>query len=168
MSVLILQIIIKQWDKSQRTNAHVQLRANQADRFPLNFPPAFYALNQQCVIDQHGDDIQGNRLKFSLAANGSLLFDRFQISLANNSLTYLGANSTISPQELGNLDNQWLQYHYNWRYSIFESDRYYWLYEEVTLNAIHLKQLDELNFFNTKPAIIYNDISELDAIRKQT
>ncbi len=167
MSVLILQIIIKQWDKSQRTDAHVLLRANQADHFPLNFPPAFYALNQQCVIDQRGDDIQGNRLKYSLAANGSLLFDRFQISLVNNSLTYLGANSTISPQELGNLDNQWLQYNYNWRYSIFESDRYYWLYEEVTLNAIHLKQLDELIFLNTKPAIIYNDISELNAIRKQ-
>jgi hypothetical protein len=168
MSVLILQIIIKQWDKSQRTDDHVLLRANQADHFPLNFPPAFYALNQHCVIDQHGDDIQGNRLKYSLAANDSLLFDRFQISLVNNSLTYLGANSTISPQELGNLDNQWLQYNYNWRYSIFESDRYYWLYEEVTLNAIHLKQLDELIFLNTKPAIIYNDISELDAIRKQT
>ena len=166
MSVLILQVIIKQWDKSQQTERHVQLRDTIPDRYPLNFPPAFYIGNQTIIIDRHGDDIQGNRLKYSLTANGMLLLDRFQICLDSNTLTYLGAKSTELTQEIGTLHNHWLQYTYNWRYSIFESDRYYWLYEEVTLNAIRLDQLDKHIFLNTQPAIIFKAINDLDTINK--
>ena len=166
MSVIILQVLIKQWDKSQRTDAHVQLRANQADHFPLNFPPAFYIVNQTVVIDQHGDDIQCNRLKYSLTANGKLLLDRFQICLDSNTLSYLGAKANERTQEIGTLNNQWLQCTYKWRYSIFECDRYYWLDEEVTLNAIRLNHLDKLIFLNTQPAIIFKDINDLDTIKK--
>jgi len=32
--------------------------ANIPDRYPILFPPAFYEFNKQCVIDQHGDDLQ--------------------------------------------------------------------------------------------------------------
>jgi hypothetical protein len=64
------------------------------------------------------------------------------------------------------VDNQWIQCKYNCRYSIFESDRYYWLYEEVTLNAVCLKQLNENVFLNTEPAIIYEDFNALDTIKK--
>jgi hypothetical protein len=166
MSVIILQVLIKQWDKSRRTEPHSQLRNTIPNHYPLNFPPAFYIVNQTVVIDQHGDDIQGNRLKYSLTANGILLFDRFQICLNSNTLTYSGAKVNEPTQEIGNLNNKWLQCIYNWRYSIFESDRYYWLYEEVTLNAIRLNQLDKLIFLNTQPAIIFKDINDLDTIKK--
>ena len=166
MSLLILQIIIKQWDKSQRTETHTQLRAAIPDRYPLIFPPAYYAFNQQCVIDQQGDDLQGNRLKYSNPTHDTLLFDRFQICLTSNRLTYLGEKSTGLPHEIGNFANQWLQCRYNWRYSIFEADRYYWLYEEVTLNTIRLNKLDTLVFLNTNPAVIYQDISDLNSLNK--
>lgn len=61
--MLILQIVIKQWDKSQRTEAHENLRAKSPDKYPLSFPPAVYVCDRQCIIDQHGDDIQGTRVK---------------------------------------------------------------------------------------------------------
>jgi hypothetical protein len=43
--MLVLQIITKQWDKSQRTAAHVLERTNIPDRYPIIFPAAFYDLN---------------------------------------------------------------------------------------------------------------------------
>lgn len=157
MSVLILQIVIKQWDKSQRTEAHERLRAKIPDKYPLTFPPAFYVFDQQCVIDQHGDDIQGTRIKYSKDGNGNILFARFQVNLRNNVITYFGAKSGEAPRIMGSLNNQWIQCKYNFRYSIFESDRYYWLYEEVTLNTIYLKHLNENVFLNTEPVIVYED-----------
>ena len=62
---------------------------------------------------------------------------------------------------MGSLNNQWLQGKYNGKYSIFESDRYYWLYEEVTVNAICLSELDEKVFLNTEPLIVYEDLMSL-------
>lgn len=61
MSLLILQIVIKQRDKAQRTATHVLQRANTPDTYPVTFPSAFYVFDKQYIIDQHGDDIQGNR-----------------------------------------------------------------------------------------------------------
>lgn len=162
MSVLILQIVIKQWDKSQRTEAHERLRAKIPDKYPLTFPPAFYVFDRQCAIDQHGDDIQGTRIKYSKDENGNILFDRFQVNLHDNIITYFGAKSGEAPRIIGSLNNQWIQCKYNFRYSIFESDRYYWLYEEVTLNAIYLKQLNENMFLNAEPVIVYEDFNTLD------
>ena len=63
MSLLILQIVIKQWDKSHRTEAHERLRATIPNQYPIIFPPAFYVFDKHCVIDQQGDDIQGGRVK---------------------------------------------------------------------------------------------------------
>jgi len=166
MRVLILQIVIKQWDKSQRTEAHERLRANIPDNYTLTFPPAVYVFNQQCIIDRHGDDIQGTRLKYAMDANGNILFDRFQVNAADNVLAYRGAKADAPPHAIGSLHNQWIQCRYNGRYSIFESDRYYWLYEEATLNAIYLDQLNESVFLNTGPALVYKDFNALDAIKQ--
>jgi len=166
MGVLILQIIIKQWDKSQRTEAHERLRANSPDSYSLTFPPAVYVLNQQCVIDQHGDDIQGTRVKYALDANGAILFDRFQVNLIDNVIAYRGAKTDKPPQTIGSLHHQWIQCHYHCRYSIFESDRYYWLYEAVTLNAICLDQLNASVFLNSEPALVYNDFNALDTLKQ--
>ena len=67
---------------------------------------------------------------------------------------------------MGSLDNQWIQCKYNGRQSIFESDRYYWLYEEVTVNAICLSKLNEKVFLSAEPAIVYTDFNDLDTISK--
>lgn len=166
MNVLILQVVIKQWDKSQRTEVHERLRAKIPDKYPLTFPPAFYVFDRQCIIDQHGDDIQGTRVKYSKDANGNILFDRFQICLDDKIIVYIGAKSGEIPKIIGPLNNQWIQCKYNCRYSIFESDRYYWLYEEVTLNAIYLTTLNENVFLNAEPVIVYEDFNALDTMKK--
>ncbi len=161
MSVLVLQIIIKQWDKSQRTAEHVKLRANIPDKYPLIFPPAAYIFDQNCVIDQQGDDIQGSRVKYFKDSEGQIKFDRFQID-GDNILEYSGVQSRQVPLRIGSLNNQWIQCKYNCRYSIFESELFYWLYEEVTLNAICVNKLNENLFTQAEPAITYEDFIELD------
>jgi len=161
MSVLVVQIIIKQWDKSQRTVEHEKLRANIPDRYPLHFPPAIYVFDQSCVIDQHGDDIQGDRVKYFKDDKGQIKIDRFQFDSDHN-LEYYASQSQQSPLRIGSLNNQWIQCKYNCRYSIFESEQFYWLYEELTLNAICVNKLNEDLFLNVNPAIIYQDFNELD------
>ncbi len=160
MSMLILQIIIKQWDKSQRTETHVSERAKIPNQYPVILPPAFYALNKQCVIDQHGDDVQGGRLKYSQTEDGKIKLDRFQIDLNNHVLEYF---DTPEPdehsKEIGSLENKLIQCKYNWRYSILENEMYYWLYEEVTLNAICIKTINENVFINSEPAIVHKDLN---------
>lgn len=159
MSVLILQIIIKQWDKSQRSEAHVTERANRPDKYPIKIPPAFYAIDKQCVIDQHGDDLQGGRVKYSQTTEGNIKLDRFQIDLNNNTLTYCHTSETEEdPKTIGSLENNWIQCRYNWRYSIFEDEMFYWLYEDITLNAICVTSLNENVFLKSEPAIVFEDL----------
>lgn len=156
--MLVLQIVIKQWDKSQRTAAHVLARASIPDRYPIIFPPAFYDFNKQCVIDQHGDDIQGGRLKYAQLADGKIQFDRFQLGLEDNLIAYLGATQPDKAfRVIGSLDNQWIQCKYTDRYAVFESDFFYWLYEEVTLNAMCISEFNERVFMDTEPAPVFED-----------
>ncbi len=160
--MLALQIIIKQWDKSQRTAAHVLERANIPDRYPIIFPSAFYDFNKQCVIDRHGDNVQGERLKYALLANGQIRFDRFQLSLEDKVIGYLAATQPDkAPHVIGSLDDQWIQCKYTCRYSVFKSDFYYWLYEEVTLNAICTNEFNENVFMETEPAFVFEDFNHL-------
>ena len=161
MSVLVLQIIIKQWDKSQRTAEHVKLRANIPDKYPLISPPAVFVFDQHCVIDQQGDDIQGGRVKYFKDNEGKIKFDRFQID-GDNILEYFSAQAQQQPLRIGSLNNQWIQCKYNCRYSVFESELFYWLYEELTLNAIYVDKLTKNLFTQAEPAITYEDFIELD------
>ena len=159
--MLVLQIVIKQWDKSQRTAAHVLNRTNIPDRYPIIFPPAFYEFNKQCAIDRHGDDVQGRRLKYAQLADGKIRFDRFQLSLEDKVIAYFNATqSDKMPSVIGSLNNQWVQCKYTDRYSVFESDFYYWLYEEVTLNAICFSEFNENVFMDTKPALVFEDFND--------
>ena len=152
MSILVLQITIKQWDKSQRSQKHIEERAKIANHYPLVFPPAFYAFDKQCVIDQHGDDLLGNRLRYSQPDGDTIQFDQFQIGLNNKILEYIGSpDSDIAPRTIGSLDNRWVQCQYDWRYSVYQGGFYYWLYEEVTVNAIYLNTLNENTFMNDVP-----------------
>ena len=158
MSILVLQIVIKQWDKSQQTETHVLDRAKIPDRYPVIIPPAFYACNGESVIDKHGDDLQGCRVKYSQSADGKIRFDRFQVCPEGKVLEYFG---TTDPDEapgiIGSLNNSWIQCKYNWRYGVFESNMCYWLYEEVTLNAICTNELNEEVFLHTEPALVHKD-----------
>ena len=162
--MLVLQIVIKQWDKSQRIAAHVLERANIPDRYPILFPPAFYEFNKQCVIDMHGDDLQGRRVKSARMLDGKIKFDRFQVCLEDKVIEYFGVTkSDKGPRVIGSLNNQWVQCKYTDRYSVFESDFYYWLYEEVTLNAIWVSEFNEEIFLNIEPALVFEDFNDLDA-----
>ena len=159
MSILVLQIVIKQWDKSQRTETHVLERAKIPDKYPITFPPAFYLFNKKCVIDQHGDDLQGGRIKYIQSADGKIKFDRFQVCSFGKVLEYFGISEAgEAPRIIGSVNNKWIQCKYNWRYGVFESDMYYWLYEEITLNAICISKLNEKVFLNAEPAIVYEDL----------
>lgn len=156
MSILVLQIIIKQWDKSQRTEEHVEQRAEIPDQYPIGFPPAFYVFNNQCVIDQHGDDLLGDRVTYSQDDNGKIKFDRFQICLNSKVLEYIGErDSDKDRRTIGSLDNKWIQCKYDWRYSVYEGGFYYWLYEEVSLNVISISTLNENVFLNANPVIVF-------------
>lgn len=156
MSILVLQIITKQWDKSQRTDEHVRQRAGIPDRYLIEFPPAFYEFDNQCVIDQHGDDLLGNRVAVSQDDNRRIKFDRFQVCLNSMILEYTDkAGSDKDRKTVGSLDNYWIQCRYDWRYSVYEGGFFYWLYEEVTLNAIGISALNENVFLNSDPAAIF-------------
>ncbi len=162
MSILVLQIVIKQWDKSQRTETHVLERAKIPDKYPIIFPPAFYVFDKKCVIDQHGDDRQGGRVKYSQLADGKIKIDRFKVCLDGKNLEYFGMSKPgEAPGIIGSPNNKWIQCKYNWRYGVFESDMYYWLYEEVILNTICISKLNEKVFLNAEPAIVYEDLNNL-------
>ena len=155
MSLLLLQITIKQWDKSQSSDAHAKLRAEMPIQHPIIFPPAFYAFDQQCVIDLHGGDLQPNRVKYTKQAN-CIYFDRYFINLETKDIAYHNPNTNQPAQIIGSINNQWLQSHYQCRYSVYESDLFYWLYEDVILNALYSNtNLDNQVFLTTKPTVIH-------------
>jgi hypothetical protein len=121
-------------------------------------PPAFYVFNNQCVIDQHGDDLLGNRVTYSQGDNGKIKFDRFQVCLDSKVVEYLGKpDSNTDGRTIGSLDNKWIQCKYDWRYSVYEGGFYYWLYEAVTLNVISISSLNQNVFLNSDPAIIFTE-----------
>tara|TARA_R110002049_G_scaffold276106_4_gene454243 strand:+ start:2110 stop:2589 length:480 start_codon:yes stop_codon:yes gene_type:complete len=155
MSILVIQIIIKQWDKSQRSPEHVEERTKIPSHYPIVFPAASYLLNEQCVIDQHGDDLLGNRIQFSQPAEDTIEFDRFQVSVSNKVLKYVAQpDSDIAARTLGSLDNSWLQCKYDWRYGVDEGGFYYWLYEEVTVNAMYVNSINQNLFMDSKSKTI--------------
>lgn len=152
MSILVLQIIIKQWDKSQRSPEHVEQRAQIPNKYPLKFPPALYVFDRKCVIDQHGDDLLGNRLNYSQPDTDTIQLDRFQISQSSKLLEYVAQPEfKMTARTIGSLDHTWLQCKYKWRYGVDEGGFYYWLYEEVTLNAMVVNNVSENLFMTSKP-----------------
>jgi len=155
MSLLLLQITIKQWDKSQRSDAHEQLRSELPSQHPIIFPPAVYVFDRQCVIDQHGGHLQADRVQHSKKEN-IIHFDRYLINLDTQQLAYHDPTIDQPPQIIGSINNQYLQSHYQCRYSVYESDLFYWLYEDVTLNALYsTDDFNEQLFLSTEPTHIH-------------
>ena len=162
MSILVFQIVIKQWDKGNSSPEHVAARAEIPVRYSVATKPAYYVLDKPCIIDQHGDDISTNvfkngRIKYGMLADGRIRFDRFQIrgNEGGDILEYVSEDKRC--QIVGPLNQGWIQCQYSWRYSVEEADMRYWMYEEVTLNAACLDELDAECFLKTEPAIALNE-----------
>lgn len=155
MSILVIQFIIKQWDKSQRTQQHIEERANRPDRYVINQKLSLDEFGQRYVIDQQGDDLLGNRIKLLQSDQNTLRFDRFEVSLKNRMLHYLAEpESDHGLNCVGSLDNRWIQCQYDWRYGVDEGGFYYWLYEQVTLNIMYVDRLNDNLFMNDDPEMV--------------
>lgn len=159
MSKLVVQFVIKQWDKGQRSEEHVQARAQQPDRYPVTEPAARTLFDHQIIFDQHGDDVMGNRIRYDLTDNNEFIVDRFNFNLENNSLNIISQpDSMLPPKLLTTLGDGWVQCRYQWRYKVYEGGLYYWLYEEVIVNAALVEQLDEDVFMHTAPTQVFEAV----------
>jgi hypothetical protein len=178
MSLFIFQITIKQWDKGQNKPSHASTRANMPSVFPISSKPSFNVFNTPCILQQHGDDIATNvfskgRIRASLVSTDRIMFDRFQIVKGSTGpvLEFLNSGGSFAKGEslanaengvnqdksvvLGPLNDHWIQARYTWRYPVLEDNQIYWMYEEVTLNAMCAEVLDEKCFLNTAPSIVF-------------
>jgi hypothetical protein len=163
MSLLIFQITIKQWDKGENTLSHQSARAAIPSVYSINSKPAFKVFDKPCILEQHGDDIPTNifndgRIQTSILSNERVMFDRFQIVKDSKGflLEYLVKGK--SAQTLGLLNQGWIQSRYTWRYSVIEAKQLYWMYEDVTLNAVYMEEFDANCFLKAQPSIVFNDL----------
>ena len=163
MSLLVFQVVIKQWDKSQRSVTDVAARATLPSRYTIDSQPAYFVLNKACIIDLHGDDLptsvfKNGRIKTAMLPDGCIGFDRFQLcsSKGVDVLAYLPKAG--SQQIIGPLDQGWIQCRYHWRYAVEEGGQNYWMYEELILNAACLQEFDASYFLHTEPRITFEDV----------
>ncbi|NVK40158.1 MAG: hypothetical protein HWE39_02875 [Oceanospirillaceae bacterium] len=160
MHTLIFQIVFKQWDKSQRSPDCQAVISQTPNVYPVASQPQFMLFELPCVLEQHAldfidnlsDDTQTERvsgkqagrvIKQAILSDGSAKLDRFIISKQDKhfQLSYEDEEGMVS--DIGLLDNGWIQAQYQWRYRIEKNNEIFWQYEEVTLNAA---LIDEINF----------------------
>jgi len=156
MSTLVVQIVIQQWDKGQRSEADIKARAEKPDRYPVNDPNAHYLFDHQVVFDQHGDDLMGNRIHYELSDDGGFIIDRFRFDLNRKLLEYIAQPDSMLPTEpVADLSDGWVQCRYQWRYKVYEGGFYYWLYEAITVNAGFVESVTEDMFTGSEPAVVF-------------
>lgn len=150
MHKLVLQIIIRQWDKSQLSEQHKQAREDLPDQYPLS--SATVALSDgRIMLDQHGDDISGNRINYQLIDENSFLIDRFRFDLKAKTVEFKSRLQVGEPPILLTTINEgWIQCQYQWRYRVEEGGFIYWLYENVVINVGFFNEIDT-NVFIDKP-----------------
>jgi hypothetical protein len=149
--MLVVQLVIKQWDKSQHTQAHVDARQQLPISYPIDLSKASFVADRQVVVEQYGDDVMGNRLRYQLIEENIFLIDRLRFDLQQltvESLSQDKANTALM------LKNGWAQFRYDWRYKVFEGGFYYWLYEDVTINAGFMDNLNTEIFTTSQPQIV--------------
>jgi len=150
MQKLVLQIIIKQWDKSQVSEQHKKAREHLPNRYPIS-PSAVVVSDGQIILDQHGDDISGNRIRYQLMENNYFLIDRFRIELKTKTIEFKPhLQADEPPIMLTTIKDGWIQCQYQWRYRVDEGGFIYWLYENVIINVCFLNEIDA-NVFIDKP-----------------
>lgn len=153
MNRLLLQIIVRQWDKGERSDADARRRAALPDRYPLEQPPAQSPGSDTIIIDCHGDNRLGNRLQYRPLSDHSLQIDRFCID--GQHLAYTDDENW---HVLGSLYKPWIQARYQWRYRAEESGLIYWLYEEVILNVARTENFQPAIFVSAEPARVYGPL----------
>lgn len=176
MSTLLLQLSLKQWDKSRGNPEHETIRANLSTRHTIQLAPQFAILNTPCVLEQRFADFTSSesttwsskpktsrKIKTAILKDGSALLDRFIISQnkSNAALTlgFLTESSTDSSITIiGELSNGWIESKYQWRYRTEHNNEFFWLYEEVTLNIALVEILAPDVFLEHPPAITFNDV----------
>ncbi|MGR6874695.1 hypothetical protein ACU6U9_20960 [Pseudomonas sp. HK3] len=179
MSTLVFQLVLKQWDKSQRRPEHQAAIASTADIYPIASQPEFMLFDMPCVLDQHALDFTteplesinaerlseknaGRIISKTLLPDGRAQLDRFIISHTEQQfhLAYEDEEGEIS--HIANLNkdsnNSWVQAKYQWRYRIEKNNEIYWQYEEVTLNTAWVEQVKPVVFLMNPPAVIFNGV----------
>ena len=150
MQKLILQIIIRQWDKSQLSEKHKQLRKDLPERYPISSSASVIS-DGQIMLDQHGDDVTGNRIRYQLIDENSFLIDRLRINLISKTVEFKSRlHADEPPMQLTTINGGWIQCQYQWRYRVEEGGFIYWLYEKVIINISFLNEMD-INVFIDKP-----------------
>lgn len=151
MKQLILQVIIRQWDKSEMTGQVAQARSALPNGYPVNIPPAKLLFEDRVIIDQHVDDLLGNRLQYQLVDN-FLLIDRFRFDLTTQSVEFKSKlTADVEPVQLTKMTEGWQQFQYQWRYRVEYNKQIFWLYESVVLNVAYSNYFDENIFVNNLP-----------------
>jgi len=151
MQKLVVQIIIFQWDKSQLSDAHKKARAGLPDRYPLKSSSSVLS-NKQILLDKHGDDISGNRIRYQLT-DDYFLIDRYRVGLKAKKVEFKPRLQADEPPILlTSLEEGWVQCQYQWRYRMDEGGYIYWLYENVIVNVCFAEKNDPGVFVNSPPA----------------
>ncbi|MBS3953729.1 MAG: hypothetical protein KGZ88_12345 [Methylomicrobium sp.] len=144
MRLIILQTILKQWDKNELTDSHSEKRSSIPDQFCIKSPPATFTVDQKCLIDHHRFGSFETDLIFSQYKNTSVRFSSFKVNLNECEIESEGSTSQL-------VLNKWFKFRYLNRRRVLENNLYFWLYEEITLNAILLNHLDPSVFLQSSP-----------------
>jgi hypothetical protein len=177
MPTLIFQLVLKQWDKSQRSPEFRSAIANTQAIYPMHAQPQFMLFDNQCVLDQHALDFTsapleqasaqllseanaGRTITKSLLPDGRAMLDRFILAKSNRFFQLAYEDEEGLTTEIGPLKDGWLQAKYEWRYRIEKNNEIFWQYEEVTLNAALMTRMNSDVFLQQPPAIRF-DASEI-------
>jgi len=151
MSILVIQTITRQWDKSQLSAEHVEAREKLPDRYAFNKAKAESLFSGKVLLEQHGDDTLGDRIQYELFDGDKFIIDCFGFDMGNKEVAYFPPEDSDEETELvTTMDDGWIQCHYEWRYRV-DDGAIYWLYEQFTLNARFVESLTDDIFLNSEP-----------------
>ncbi len=57
----------------------------------------------------------------------------------------------LPTEPVADLNDDWVQCRYQWRYQVYEGGFHYWLYESIIINAGFVKSLEEDVFMKSEP-----------------
>ena len=155
MKKLVLQIIIRQWDKSQLSEQHIEERQALPGRYPIS-SSAQMLFDGRVLLDQQGDDVMGNRIRFQLVEN-AVLIDRFRFDLDVQTVEFKARLQVDEqPKLLATLNNGWMQFQYQWRYRVEQGGFIYWLYEKVIVNVCFTEINEPDIFVDSSPSQCFN------------
>lgn len=171
--MLVFQITLKQWDKSQRSPEQQAVITKQSEAYPITSQPEFMLFDTPCVLDQHALDFTtqplepitaehlsgknaGRVIHKTLLNDGRAKLDRFIISNQSEQFLLFYEDEEGVITDIGPLNNGWLQAKYQWRYRIEKNNEIFWQYEEVTLNAALITEPNAHVFLINPPAAVFD------------